>query len=151
MPDRCEWCGGADIEEVRQPPYIHCLCRAYGCGHEWDRTPRGDERPMAEIKLPVKREPGRGDVHAADGRFLGTLPYPDSAAQVLQALNDHAALRARAEAAEAQVARVRALAERLQRGWHGACHYGLVWREGEIVREVGRELLATIDGEGGAS
>ena len=105
---------------------------------------------MAEIKLPVtllgdivlRREAGR--LIDAAGTDIGLGWGPENAHALKDALNEHAAL-------SAQVARVRALAERLQRGWHGACHYGLDWIEGKIVREVGRELLATIDGEGGAS
>lgn len=50
------------------------------------------------IKRPVTREAGRGDIHAADGRFLGTLPYADAAREILSALNDRAALEALVEA-----------------------------------------------------
>ena len=67
----------------------------------------------------------------------------ERAERVATALNEHDALCA-------QVARARALAERLQGGWHGACHFGPDWTAGKIVREVGREFLAALDGEGGA-
>ena len=105
---------------------------------------------MAEIARPVRVEhtPRRGfdfyTLFGADGSEIVRRVGRDNLDDLAAALNEPAALRA-------QVARVRALAERLQGGWHGACHYGLDWREGEIVREVGRELLAAIDGEGGAS
>lgn len=39
----CEWCHGSAVDEVPQGPYLHCICRAPGCGHEWDRVPRADE------------------------------------------------------------------------------------------------------------
>jgi hypothetical protein len=119
---------------------------------------------MAEISLPVVARETHGwwVLEDADGMEIcdfGTPYQPgddgrevrDRACFVEQAVNDRANALARAEAAEAQVARVRALAERLQGGWHGACHFGPDWTEGGIVREVGRELLATIDGEGDAS
>jgi len=42
---------------------------------------------VGEIVRPVTREEGRGDIHAADGRFLGTLPYHESATQILAAIH----------------------------------------------------------------
>ena len=105
---------------------------------------------MAEIALPVRvvaERRSRFDWFVlldGDDQEIVSSAHRDNLDRLATALNEPAALRA-------QVARVRALAERLQRGWHGACHYGLDGGGGEIVREVGRELLATIDGEGGAS
>ena len=104
---------------------------------------------MAEIKLPVtllgdivlRREAGR--LIDAAGTDIGLGWGPENAHALKDALNEHAALRA-------QVARVRALAEE----WGAPLQADMgmdkvLW----LVRRrpSARELLAAIDGEGGAT
>ncbi len=52
------------------------------------------------IQRPIRREAGRGDTFAADGRFLGELPYHESAKEIVACVNDAPDLRARVERAE---------------------------------------------------
>lgn len=101
---------------------------------------------MAEIKLPVQlMEEHPGIVFGANFAVVADCGTRERAERVATALNEAPTLRARAEAAEAQVARVRELGE------HWQCLGILRSVDATVQSRCGQSVLAALDGDGGPS